>query len=416
MHQFKLDNGLPVIIKPIINKVVTLDMWVNTGSANESARRNGISHFLEHMMFKGTPKYGPGDLDKTIMSVGGVWNAGTSKDFTHYYVTVAGPYFETALDCLADMMKNSLIDKTEFDQEKQVILEEFRRKQDSPFGLLYDELYEATFESGPYKQSVLGSFESISALDRDDMYDYYQRYYAADNMVFVVVGDVDEKACEQLIRTAFADLEPHHRPHEDAPRETRYGSPGLHRIEKDVNEIYLGSSFRGPSLDKINDVLAMDLALTILGDGRSSRLYRILKEEKRLVNSVSAGFASHRYPGMAYLAATLSDPNPEDVISEAAVIFRGLADNPPTDAEMAKARRVIRNGMLFGMETNTGQSSTIGYYFTLTGDGEFLENYLDRLDALTAQDVSRIAAEYFSHDPVSITVEPKSQVSKGTAQ
>jgi predicted Zn-dependent peptidase len=122
-----LDNGLPVLIKPVRNKVVTLDVWVNTGSANEAPRINGISHFLEHMLFKGTPRYGPGELDKIIMSVGGVWNAGTSKDFTHYYVTVASPYFQTALDCISDMIQHSLIDAQEFDQEKMVILEEYRR-------------------------------------------------------------------------------------------------------------------------------------------------------------------------------------------------------------------------------------------------------------------------------------------------
>src|SRR5690349_6715272 len=109
----RLDNGLPVVVETVPNKVVTLDVWVNTGSANEDDRYNGMSHFLEHMMFKGTPKYGVGDLDKMIMNVGGVWNAGTSKDFTHYYVTVAAPFFDQALDAISDMIQNALIDKAE---------------------------------------------------------------------------------------------------------------------------------------------------------------------------------------------------------------------------------------------------------------------------------------------------------------
>lgn len=415
MHQFKLDNGLPVLIKPVKNKVVTLDMWVNTGSANESPKRNGISHFLEHMLFKGTPKYGPGDLDKVVMSVGGVWNAGTSKDFTHYYVTVASPYFDTALDCLAEMIQNSLIDAKEFDQEKNVILEEYRRKQDNPFGLLYDELYEAAFASGPYRQSVLGSFESISALDRDDMYDYYRNYYTADNMVFVVVGDVEPLECEATIRRAFAKVPPTSKPADDAPRDLALGAPGLHRVQRDVNEIYLGSAFPAPSLSEQNEVIAMDLALTLLGDGRSSRLNRVLKEDRRLVNTVSAGFATHRYPGLAYLAATLSETNPEDVVTEATALFRGLRTNLPNEAEMAKAKRVIRNGLLFGMETNTGQSSTIGYYYTLTGDTTFLDTYLARLDAITPADTAHIADAYFTRDPITIIVEPQQSETKGAA-
>lgn len=415
MHQLKLDNGLPVLIKPVKNKVVTLDMWVNTGSANEAPRINGISHFLEHMLFKGTPRYGPGELDKVIMNVGGVWNAGTSKDFTHYYVTVASLYFDTALDCLSEMIQHSLIDSKEFDQEKMVILEEYRRKQDNPFGLLYDELYEASFASGPYRQSVLGSFESISGLKRDDMYDYYRSYYTADNMVLVIVGDVEAQECEKSIRGAFAGLpaKASHLP--NAPRDTAMRDSDLHRVKRDINETYLGAAFPAPGISQEIEVVAMDLALTLLGDGRSSRLYRALKEEKRLVNMISAGFATHRYPGMAYLAATLSDSNPEDVVSEATGIFRGLAVDMPTEAELSKAKRIIRNGLLFGMETNTGQSSTIGYYYTITGGTEYLEKYLNRLDALTAEDVARIAKTYFPRDPVTIVIEPQQIETKGAA-
>ncbi len=406
MQEYRLDNGLPVIIKPVKNKVVTVDMWVNTGSANESPRRNGISHFLEHMLFKGTPKYAPGDLDKIIMSVGGVWNAGTSKDFTHYYVTVASPYFETALDCISDMIKNSLIDQNEFDQEKNVILEEYRRKQDSPVGLLYDELYDAAYDAGPYKNSVLGSFESISALDRNDMFQYYQAYYTADNMALVIVGEVDPDECIVSIRKAFADLRPTAVPATDVPRTTTLAASGIRRLPKDVNETYIGMALQAPALDNVTDVLAMDIAVTILGDGRSSRLYQIIKEQKRLVNTISAGFATHRYPGLVYAIATPAQDNDQIVIEATWKEMLALGSNPPTETEMAKARRVIKNGMLFGMETNTGQSSTIGYYYTLTGNMDFLNNYLARLNALTADDVARVTKQYFSTEPVTVIVEP----------
>lgn len=406
VHHYTLDCGLPVIIKPVANKVVTLDMWVNTGSANESTHRNGVSHFLEHMLFKGTPKYGPGDLDKIIMSVGGVWNAGTSKDFTHYYVTVASPYFDQALDCIADMIQHSLIDQAEFDQEKQVILEEYRRKQDNPFGLLYDELYDAAYEAGPYKNSVLGSFESISELDRDDMFAYYQDYYTADNMVLVVVGEVDPEACMVSIRKAFENLRSGVKPAADAPRVTTLSGPGMRRLHRDVNETYMGMAWPAPALDDANRVLAMDLAVTILGDGRSSRLFQTVKERKGLVSSISAGFATHRYPGMVYAAAMPAGEDVQAALDEIWQVMRELATDSPTESEMAKARRVIRNGLLFGMETNTGQSSTIGYYYTLTGGMDFLNQYLARLDGLTADDVAAVARDFFATEPVTVIVEP----------
>jgi len=404
-----LPNGLPVIIKTVPNKVVTVDVWVNTGSANEVDHNNGISHFLEHMLFKGTPKYKPGDLDKVIMNVGGVWNAGTSKDFTHYYVTVAAPYFDEALDCISDMVQNSLVDKDEFDREKQVILEEYRRKQDSPYGLLYDELYDLCFSSGPYRRSVLGTFESISALDRDAMYDYYQRYYTPDNMVLLVVGDVTPEQVLPKVRAAFGGFSRRVKPLAEKEGQSVF-QPGQTRIlQRDLNETYVGLAFPAAAIHATDEVFALDVASTILADGRSSRLYRRLKEEKRLVHSIGGGFPTHRANSFFYVIATLDRENLEPSKTGMVEEMRRLATDPPSDAEMAKAKRMIRNGFHFGMETNTGQTSTIGYYYTLTGSTEFLERYLERLDRTTAADVAAVAAKYFSVEPSWVVLEPAAQ-------
>jgi predicted Zn-dependent peptidase len=405
VHTEKLESGLTVIVKHVPNKVVTLDMWVNTGSCNEGAHDNGISHFLEHMMFKGTRRFKPGDLDKVIMNVGGVWNAGTSKDFTHYYVTVASPFFATALDVLADMIQDSQIDAAEFDREKQVILEEYRRKQDSPFGLIFDELYEELYEQGPYRQSVLGSFESISALDRDAMYEYYRQRYSASNMVLVIVGDVEVEEVIPQAREAFKNVSPGSVPANQVPP-TKF-APGHQRvISQDVNETYLAIGWPGPALDAPTEVLAMDIAFTILCEGRSSRLYRSLKEEKKIVNSIGGGFPTHKFESLTYVNATLEEENLDLVIEEIHAEVARLWTHPPTPAEMAKARRIIRNSFIFGMETNTGQSSTIGYYFTLTGSTDFLEHYLDRLDAITSEQVAQVVQQYLKNEGVSVTVIP----------
>ncbi len=404
--QKRLENGLTVLIKPVPNKVVTVDVWVNTGSANELDSNNGISHFLEHMLFKGTPKYGVGDLDKVIMGVGGVWNAGTSKDYTHYHVTVAAPYFDEALDALSDMVQNALIDAGEFDREKQVILEEYRRKQDSPYGVLYDELYDACFSAGPYRRSVLGTFESISALNRNDMYDYYCRYYTPENMVLLVAGDVDPAATLPKIRQAFCNFSRTARPLEGVETTSIFQAGQCRVLPKDVNETYLGLAFPAPGIAERGDVFALDVASMVLTDGRSSRLYRAIKEEKRLVHSIGGGFPTHRYDSFFYIIATLEHATLE--AAKAAIVseMRNLAANPPTTQEMAKAKRMARNSFHFGMETNTGQTGTIGYYYTLTGSTEFLDSYLDRLDGVTPQDVANVAAKYFSAEPSSVVLMP----------
>lgn len=413
MRTERLDNGLTVILKPVQNKVVTIDAWVNTGSANENDALNGVSHFLEHMMFKGTPKYGVGDLDKAIMSVGGVWNAGTSMDFTHYYVTVASPFFDTALDAISDMIQNALIDAGEFDREKQVILEEYRRKQDDPWGMLMDELYCAVFERGPYRRTVLGSFESISALERDGMFDYYERYYTPDNMVLMVVGEMEPDEVLPKVRDAFGGFTRAHRPLGLGETESSYRHGAVRMFRKDVKEAYAALAFPGPPIVRGDEVLAVDLAATILGDGRSSRLYRTVKEEKGLVDAISAGCPTHRHDSVFYVAASLERAKLDDARAEIVLVLRELAQNGPTPAELAKAKRIIRNDFCYMTETNTGQSGTIGYYYTLTGSTEFCERYLDRVDRLDAGDVAAAAGRCFATEPVVAVVEPNDETRKG---
>lgn len=412
MKFVRLENGLAVAIEQVPNKVVALDMWVNTGSANENEELNGISHFLEHMMFKGTPRYGVGDLDKTIMNVGGVWNAGTSKDFTHYYVTVAAPFFDQALDALSDMIKNSLIDEGEFEREKQVILEEWRRKQDNPWGLIFDELYDLCFERGPYRMSVLGTFETISALDRDRMFDYYERYYAPENMILMVVGDVNPEDVLPRVEAAFADFRRPVRPLNVGERESRFRPAQQRVITRDVNETYMAVVHPAPAIGAPDEVLALDVAATLLGEGRSSRLHRRLREELRLVNTISAGAPTHRFESVFYVMATLERPNSEAAGSAIRDVLHSLADSPPSADEIAKARRILRNGFMFGMETNTGRSGLIGYYYTITGGTEFLDSYLERLDGVTPEAVSAAVKKYLTGDPGVVIVEP---VEQGTA-
>lgn len=405
----RLASGLTIITRRVPNKVVTVDVWVGTGSADEDERLNGVTHFLEHMLFKGTPRFGPGELDRTIMEIGGVWNAGTSKDFTHYYVTVAAPFFGRALDAVSDMFQNALIDPAEFERERPVILEEIRRKQDSPGGVLFDALYGSSFRKGPYQRTVLGTHESVSALSRDDMYDYYKSRYTADNITVLVVGDTDPEAAATAVASAFDGLGP--APGSGAPWgngscERAAGESRILRLA--VGETYAALAFPAPGIASADDVLGLDLAATILADGRSSRLYRTLKEDLRLVNSVSAGSPTHRHDSLFYVMMTLERTKWAEARRAALDVLRGIAARPPSEAEMAKARRIIRNGLFFSTETNTGQSSTLGYYHTLTGSMEFYDKYLERLGRLTAGDVARACA-VFGTDPNEVIVEPSGE-------
>ena len=162
----------------------------------------------------------------------------------------------------------------------------------------------------------------------------------------------------------------------------------------DVNETYMAVALPAPPLAESADVLALDIASTILGDGRSSRLYRTLKEERRVVNAINAGFAPHRHPGIFYVGASLDREKSAAARDGILEVLRGLASAPPSPAELAKAKRILRNDMRYGTETNTGQSGTIGYYHTLTGSGDFLEHYIERLEAVTVEEVAGVVTKY----------------------
>jgi zinc protease len=340
------------------------------------------------------------------MSVGGVWNAGTSKDFTHYYVTVASPFFDRALDAISDMIQTATIPDDEYDREKQVILEEYRRKQDNPYGLLYDELYELSFRRGPYRRSVIGTFESISALSREDMVDYYQRYYTPDNLVVMIVGDVEPATVLPLVEKAFSSFDRKLRPLEAIERQSEFQPGQVRTITRDVNETYMGLAFPAPGIANHDEVFALDLASTVLCDGRSSRLYRRMKEDLRLVHSVSGGYPTHRSDSFFYVVCTLDHENIDAARTQITAEMRNLATRPPSPDELAKAKRVLRNSFEFGMETNTGQSGTIGYYYTITGSTDFLQTYIERLNAVSAQDVAAVAAKYFSVEPSVLILRP----------
>lgn len=410
MKKHQLDNGLTVLLAE--NKaapVVTIDMWVNTGAANEPAPINGVSHFLEHMLFKGTARYPAGQIDTVLEGVGGVTNAGTSEDYTHYYVTVPAPHFTTGLDVLADMIQNAILDAEELERERLVILEEYRRKQDNPMAYLFEELYEKSFESGPYTQTVLGTMDSIKAISRDAMRDYYHRYYAPRNVVVVVVGDVKAKSALAEIRRTFADFTRPHEPFDTNGKGPTIWRQGLEQVmPRDVNESYLGMSLPAPGTDDEDDVYAMKVLTTVLGTGRSARLERRIKEEQQLCVEIDADYSRMRYPSLFTVGATFRWEDYEQLKQAIEAELRDVAENGITARELAKAKRVITTGYHFSQETTSGQAGTLGYYYTITGTEQTALELIEKIQAVTRADVKRAARKYIKADEANwFVVKPK---------
>lgn len=389
-----LKNGLTVLLQENhARPLVTLDYWVRAGSADEPPALNGASHFLEHMLFKGTEQYGPSELDRVIEGIGGVWNAGTSQDFTDYHVSVASDYLTTAAEALYDMIAHAKIDPQEVDRERRVIIEEYQRKQDNPGSLLGEQLYSESFESGPYRATVLGTTQSLTGIDAARLRDYYDRHYAPRNCLLVVAGDVTEETLLPVLIRTFVDDDREYCPMLAAPADTRRAQSIQRVIHRDVKETYLGLAFPAPAIAEKNDVYAMDLLSVIMGDGRTSRLYQRLRDQDRLVSTIGASYSTQRYPGLFCISATMSAANVSAV--RAAIAEEILKIGRKTDSsELARAKRKIRASLLYAAETNLGRAQMIGYNYIISGSQDFLTTYMDKVEMVTTRDVERVARQY----------------------
>ena len=406
MKTYKFDNDLTLITHFMPNQVVTIDCWVGTGSSEEKPEEFGMAHFLEHMMFKGTARFAVNELDNVMTGLGGQWNAGTSQDFTHYHGTVPAMHFETAADIVADMIRNAALDATEFDKERFVILEEIRRKHDSPTASMYEMLYERIFENGPYKHPVLGSMETVGAMTRDMMADFYRRFYTPDNAVVIIAGDVPEETAVEAARKYFGDWQGK-RPKKQVPATDYTVAAAPCVMKMDVTENYQTLAWPAPPANQMREMLALDIASDVLTGGRSTRLPRRVKEELGLVGAVSCGMPSHAFPSLFYLFTSHTPENTEPSRDKALEVLRRFAEEGPTVEEMTRSRRKLRNDLFYSMEETEDVTAMVGYWYTLTGSTELVENYPRLLENISAEDVRHAVAKFLNHEPAIVSVQTK---------
>lgn len=373
--------------------VATADVWVRTGAADEPAAIGGVSHFLEHMLFKGTERWGLGQIERAIESVGGVCNAATSHDYTHYHITLPAASLLTGVEMLADMIRNSALDAEELEKERLVILEEYRRKQDFPPGVLYERLYAELFETGSYHEPVIGTEQTIRAITRDQMLEYYRNRYSPTSSALVVTGDFDPATVIEDAERVFAGFD---RPLVGmAPLpEVRFGRNKRVHVDKPTGgELYVAFAFPASGMNEPERVLPLDMAQTILGQGRASRLYQTIKEKMGLCSSIATYYPTHMGESLFVVAATCQ-PAQRAALREALVkeLVR-FADTTPEEPAMRRALRLESSAHRFSMETTGAAASNIGYYYILTGSTDFFDGYLARLERVTPEEVVEQAVE-----------------------
>ena len=408
IREFFLPNGLKiVIVENHKAPVVTFQIWYKVGSRNEVTGKTGISHLLEHMMFKGTPKYGKGEYSSIVARNGGNENAFTSQDYTAYFQNISSDRFETALDLESDRMINLLIDPSEFMLERDVVKEERRlRTEDDPVSSLIEELYAAVFKIHPYRSPVIGWMNDLNNLTREDIYNYYKEYYRPDNATIVVVGDIKSEEIVEKIGHYFGVL-PKSTPPVREVKITETEQKGERRFlyKREAQLPYVIYGYHAPNY-KDKDHYALDLLSKILSGGKSSRLYQNLVYSKQIALAAGGGFTSVQSdPELFYFYAQLK-PGRTTEEAEAALNeeIERIKREPVSERELQKARNQTEASFIMGQDSVFYQAMLIGQLETTGAGGRYLESYIDEIRRITPEDIMRVAQKYFVEDSRTVGV------------
>jgi zinc protease len=396
INEFRLSNGLDVLIlEDHAVPLATVQVWYRVGSRNERPGITGISHFLEHMMFKGTTKYGPGTYSQLIQRYGGTQNAFTSHDMTAYYSVLPAARLDLALDLEADRMSNLLLDANEIKAEREVVQEERRLRENTPTGPMYEELGALAFKAHPYHWPVIGWMSDIEAISREDLLAHYKTYYLPNNATLIIVGDVHTDEVMAAVRRHFEAV-----PSGLTPPPVRPPEPpqlGEHRAEipRPTSLAALAIAYHIPAFDQA-DALPLEVLSQILSQGQSSRLYRQMVYQRQLASSINTNADLRIDPGLFTIVCMVQAGKlPTDV--EAAIYeqLEQVTAESIADRELQKAINQALSGFVFRQDSIQQQGFLIGSFHTLQSY-KVINEYIERLRQVTKEDVARVARTYLS--------------------
>ncbi len=403
-QHWTLDNGLTLIVlEDHSAPVASVQAWVATGSVDEDEQLGaGLSHILEHMLFKGTETRTTNEIARKIQDEGGYINAYTSFDRTVYWIDVPSKGASAAIDILADSMMNSTLPPEEYIKEQDVIRSEFRMGYDNPDRMSSLKMFATAFSTHPYRLPVIGEMPIYNRLTRDDVMAYYKERYVPNNMFFVVVGDVDAGEVRKQVEAIFEKypqraLKPVYVPAEP-PQLGRREAHSEFKTELTRLDI----AWHIPAITH-PDVPALDLLSTILGSGRSSRLYRTIREEKGLAHSVSAYSFSPKDPGLFGVDATLDPDKREEATAAIQAMIEDVKNNGVSEAEIAKAKRLSLSQQIGTLVTMRGKASDLGSNWLTTRNLDFSRDYLEAVQKVTRDDIQRVARTYLVPQSETIT-------------
>jgi len=400
-REFILSNGMKVLLVEAPKApVVTVQVWYKVGSRNEVMGRAGLSHMLEHMMFKGTVKYPKGTFSRLIRKNGGIDNAFTSQDFTAYFENLAADRVELALEMEADRMQGLVLDMKELTTEREVVKEERRlRTEDDPQGALVEALFAQAYLSHPYHWPVIGWFNDLDAMTLDDLQQHYDTYYSPNNATLIVVGDIKADSLLPAIKQLFEPIPRGPEPRPIATMEPEQKGERRFLLKRDAQVAFVMMGYRVPNFSS-EDSYALDILDSILSHGKSSRLYQSLVYEQKSALAVGAEYSLLQSdPGLFYFYALVS-PNQKPELVEKSLNreIKRLQTDLPTELELQRAKNQVEASHIFEQDSNFRRAMLLGQAESVGAGWQKIDQFVERIRAVTAKDIQRVARQYLTED------------------
>jgi predicted Zn-dependent peptidase len=396
-----LDNGLRLITESMPHvRSVTIGVWLMRGSRHESDERSGIAHLVEHMLFKGTDTRSAEDLAQSIDSIGGQLDAFTAKEYASYYIKVLDEHLPLAIDVLADIVLRPAFPREEIEREKKVILEEIKMVEDTPDDLVHEIFTQHFWEGHPLGRPILGSKETVEALNGDVLRDYFGRAYVASNMIVSAAGNLEHARVRELLEAAFGAI----------AREGEHVNGGPPRVvpqvitrtkELEQSHVCLGTDSYP---QRHEDRYVSYILNTVLGGSMSSRLFQNVREKRGLAYSVFSGLSAYLDAGNLTIYAGCASGAVEEVIDLCVAELRGLKQTPMSEAELRRAKDHLKGSLMLSLENTASRMSHLARQEIYFGRHYGLDETLTGVERVTVEDVQRVAADLFSDGALAATV------------
>ena len=389
-----LENGLTIIGEEIpYLKSITLGIWINAGSRIEEAQVSGISHFIEHMMFKGTKNRTSKEIASSIDNLGGQINAFTSKECTCYYVKLIDEHIDTGIDVLSDMILNSKFDKNDIDKERLIILEELKMYEDSPDDLSYDLLVENIYANDGLGMNIIGTKESLYNITRESMLEYLNKYYIPNNAVISIAGNFNFDDMVEKIKSKFGHWEKKNLSIDIS--EAKF-NPCFISKNKDTEQVNLAMCLKGIPFENDEEVYSMAVVNNIFGGSISSRLFQKIREEKGLVYSIYSSQTLYRKCGELGIFASMCTENLQDVYNLIKKEIENIRENYLTEKEISESKEQLKGNYILDLESTSSRMMSTGKSMLLSKKVKTTDEILECINNVNINSIKKVVDKVFN--------------------